>query len=104
MRKFISAFALSTVLLAGLCGFAAVDLSTEKYMPRQFSVFLKIEAKPGEELALILMGRRYSLNAKALEASGKLLQDYRGLLPAVPRVASVLTGQAVRAAADKLPR
>jgi hypothetical protein len=102
MKKFINAFALSMILLAGLCGFAAVDLSTEKYMPGQFAVFLKIEAKPGEELALILLGQRYSLNVKALEAPAELLKDFRGLLPAAPRAAWALTGQAVRAAADSI--
>jgi hypothetical protein len=101
-RIFISAFAVSLILIAGLCGFAAVDLSTERYMPGQFGVFLRIEPVPGEELAVILLGRRYSLRAEALELPRKLMGEFRGLLPAAPRIAHALAGQAVRAVAGQI--
>jgi hypothetical protein len=101
-RIFIGAFAASMIVIAGLCGFAAVDLSTERFMPGQFGVFLRIEPVPGEELAIVLLGRRYSVKAEDLEAPRKALEDYRGLLPAAPRIARALTGQAVRALAGKL--
>jgi hypothetical protein len=90
------------IIIAGLCGFAAVDLSTERYMPGQFGVFLRIEPVPGEELSLILLGRRYSISAEDLEAPRKLLEEFRGLLPTTSRIASALAGQAVRAVAGKI--
>jgi hypothetical protein len=98
-RIFIGAFAASMIIIAGLCGFAAVDLSTERFMPGQFGVFLRIEPVPGEELAVILLGRRYSIKAEDLEAPRKLIESFRGLLPIAPRIANALTGQAVRAVA-----
>jgi hypothetical protein len=100
-RIFIGAFAVSMIVIAGLCGFAAVDLSTERFMPGQFGVFLRIEPVPGEELAVVLLGRRYSIKAEDWEAPRKLIKDFRGLLPMAPRIASALTGQAVRAVAGK---
>ena len=101
-RIFAGAFAASLIAIAGLCGFAAVDLSTEKYMPGQFGVFLALRVTPGEEISVTLLGKQYALRAEDLEAPLKLLEDYRGLLPVSPRVARALTGQAVRVIAETL--
>ena len=39
IRMFLGAFFITCVLIGGLVGFMAVDLSTQRYMPGQFPYF-----------------------------------------------------------------
>ncbi len=66
-RGFGGAFAVTAILLGMLCGFTAVDLSTDKYMPGQFGSFFEISSITVDGVNFELLGQRYFLDARALD-------------------------------------
>lgn len=82
VRMFAAGFLVTAVLLGTLCGFMAVDLSTDRYMPGQFGPILQVGRIDGGGVSFSVMGSEYRLSTEPLAEAGDLLLRYRGLIPA----------------------
>ena len=81
MRLFTGAFVVTAILIAALCGFAAVDLSTERYMPGSFAPMLQLNRLDQNGMELAFMGQRYVFPAVYLDRAQKFLRRHIYLLP-----------------------
>lgn len=89
-RLFFGAFLVTAVWLAGVAGFLAVDLSTDRYMPGRFPRLFLVEILGPEGAALSWMGQRYELHAQAVGTAQQALWRYRSFLPSEARLTGSL--------------
>ena len=104
LRSFTGAFLASAVLLAGLCGFAVVDLSTERYMPGRFEPMMQLSSIGADGAEFTLMGQHYFVHAAPLRKAEEALYPWRALLPAMPQWAAMLAERAYYEAERLLTR
>jgi hypothetical protein len=78
--KFWGAFAVTLLVLIAACGFIAVDLSTDKYMPGQFGSLFEIQSLTAESLDFELLGKAYSIDFYALKNPPEAALAYRTVL------------------------
>ncbi len=94
-RSFGGAFTVTAIMLGMLCGFTAVDLSTDRYMPGQFGSLFEISSVTVEGVDFEFLGERYFIDARALDKPLAALKEYRGLLPGSPQIVSELTRRVI---------
>ena len=92
---FAGAFLTTAVLLGGVTGFMAVDLSTDRYMPNRFPRMFLVDQVGPKGATLSWMGQNYYLNAQTVGKIQVTLWEYRGLLPGELRLAANLAAQAM---------
>ena len=90
-RLTFSAFCITALLIVALCGFVAVDLSTDRYMPGRFGPLMQISSISEAGVYFSFMGDEYFIDPQPLEQAKQVLHPYRGLLPARPRIVQALT-------------
>lgn len=95
-KNFVGAFTITLILLLATAGFIAVDLSTDRYMPNQFGPFFEIKSINASGMVFSFLAGDYFLDASYLTGLRLKLSEYRGLLPAAPRVSSTLVSEAAR--------
>lgn len=78
-QQFLAAFLIGTLFVAGLCGFALVDLRSERYMPESHGVLLRLLSLGEEGMHFAFLGEEYIL-APSEELGGRLW-EHRGLMP-----------------------
>ena len=81
LRLFTGAFVVTAILIAALCGFAAVDLSAERYMPGSFAPMLQLHRLDQNGLDLAFMGQRHVLPTAYLSQVEEFLRQHIYLLP-----------------------
>lgn len=96
-KSFFAAFALTGILVGAWCGFAAVDLSTEKYMPGQFGPLLEISRIGDGSVEYSFLAERHILDVKPPKDILAVAKKYRGLLPALPQIFSSLAADGMDA-------
>jgi len=94
IKRFMGAFWACIILFAGLCGFAAIDLSTEYYMPGKFGAMLRLNSINKDGVALEFMGEYYHIDTSGMHTVIKQLEKWRTMLPAAPQISVLLTTQA----------
>jgi hypothetical protein len=94
-RCFTAAFAVTLILIGAFCGFAAVDLSMERYMPGQFGPMFTISQINSDGVDFSAFAVEYRLDARPFKQARAFLSQYRGLFPAAPRAASALTAEII---------
>lgn len=99
-QQFVAAFVISGIVIAALCGFILVDLSTERYLPGQIGPLFAVEEIDAKGLKVALLGQRYTFDASALEGALDVVWRNRGLLPTGQRLAGCATTQAYLALRD----
>lgn len=80
-QQCIAAFAITGILFLGLCGFAAVDASTARYMPAESGSLFLITETSKDGMQFSLLGEDYNLPAAPLETLASTAWQYRGMLP-----------------------
>lgn len=103
-RLFLGGFMVTTILVGALCGFAAVDLTTDRYMPGAFGPMFEISSLSGEGMRFSFMGEPWLLSFAPLEEASRVLREYRGVLPAHLRAAQASAAYAYRQAAKMLEK
>lgn len=101
-QSFFGAFCITVILIGALCGFVAVDLSTDKYMPDQFGPFFVVESITEDGAAFSYMAGYYTLDFAPVKNVLQILSKYRGLLPAIPRAAASLAAQGMEEAINRM--
>ena len=104
VKRFMGAFWGCTILLAGLCGFAVIDLSTEHYMPGRFGAMLRVNSINSEGAVFEVMGQEYQFDTGLVRAGLEQLSRWSPLLPASPQISALLTGRAYHEAAVLISR
>lgn len=94
IRSFFAAFAITGILIGALCGFAAVDLSTGRYMPGRFGSFFEVQSIKLDQIEFTFLAQNYTLDTFAAARAGEAARKYRGLLPILPQVVSSLAADA----------
>lgn len=97
IRMFLGAFFITCVLIGGLVGFMAVDLSTQRYMPGQFPHMFLVDWVGPEGAEVSWMGKSYYLNAHTAGKVQEVIWSYRGFLPSGMRLTGSLAVQAMDA-------
>lgn len=95
IKSFFAAFALTCIIIGAFCGFAAVDLSTDRYMPEQFGTFFEIGKIKSGSIEFSFLAEQYILETQPPEEIRAILEKYRGLLPVLPQLFANLTRQAM---------
>lgn len=99
-QQFIGAFLITAILIAALCGFVLVDLSTDRYMPGAFAPLFQVSSVNEEGIAFAALGERYQIDAQGLEPSFQNIWEWRGIMP--PGI--TLVGNAVTRALQEWQR
>ncbi|GHU79759.1 hypothetical protein FACS1894191_3300 [Clostridia bacterium] len=86
IRYAAAAFAAGIIIMGTALAFAAVDMSTEKYMPGEFGALFRINSLDRDGAAFTLAGEDYSFDAEDSRVT-ELLHRFRGLSPPGPRLA-----------------
>ena len=86
-RAFIGAFLITAVCIGGVCGFIAVDLRTERYMPGEFPPIFLISGMDENGVDIAWMGKLYHVDAREARKIQEKLREYRGLIPRTARIA-----------------
>lgn len=93
IKSFFAAFSLTCILIGAFCGFAAVDLSTDRYMPGQFGPFFEISKIQSGSFDFTFLAERYILETRPPEETAALIKKYRGLIPVLPQIFSSLAAE-----------
>ncbi len=96
-RMFIGAFLTTAVLIGGMAGFMAVDLSTQRYMPGRFPHMFLVDSVGPQGASVSWMGQSYYLDTEAVGRVQKTVWSYRGFLPGGMRLTGSLAVQAMEA-------
>ncbi len=96
-RMFLGAFLTTAVLIGGVAGFMAVDLSTQRYMPGRFSHLFLVDSVGPRGAAVSWMGQSYYLNAQAVGRVQEAVWSYRSFLPHGMRLTGNLAVRAMEA-------
>lgn len=94
-QAFFGAFAITVILIGALCGFVAVDLSTDHYMPDRFGPFFEIASITPDGVEFSLLAGNYMLDAAPVRNLLAELKKYRGLFPPEYRVFSAFTADSL---------
>lgn len=97
-HAFFGSFAITVILIGALCGFAAVDLSTDRYMPDRFGPFFEIAAITPGGVEFSFLAGDYVLDVSPVRGIIAELKKYRGLFPSPPRVFASLAAEGARRA------
>lgn len=81
IQQMLAAFTVTGILFLGVCGFAAVDASTERYMPDEYSSLFLITAANAKGIQLSMLGGEYTLSTDWAADCVDMLWQYRGILP-----------------------
>ena len=96
-QQFMAAFLLGILFIAGLCGFALVDLRSGQSMPDQHGELLQI-SKEGDTLQLSVFGQDYRFESQpAIQES---LWAWRGLFPRSATLTATLVTRVRQALMD----
>lgn len=95
-KQCIGAFLITVILIGALCGFVAVDLSTDRYMPGQFGPLFQVSTLGADGLSFSYMGKDYLLMAQPFAQLRQAVEPYRGLLPQHLRIAAALAAEGYR--------
>lgn len=101
-QQSIAAFIITVIVIGALCGFVAVDISTERYMPGEYTRLFEITEITPQGMRLSLLGRRYLIDPGLLDPAREFLYEYRGFLPSSVLISANLTAQGYMAAVDYL--
>lgn len=101
-RHFLAGFCVTAIALGALCGFAVVDLRTDRYMPGVFSPMFQLTALSGEGLRFSWMGAEYCVDAQPLRQTLDAAGRYAGLVPDNVQAAGDITAAICRAVRDSL--
>lgn len=80
-QQCIAAFAITAILVGAMCGFMAVDLSTDRYMPGQFDPLFHISRMDSTGLDVSLLGWNLSVDSVEMDQVKEGIWLWRGLLP-----------------------
>lgn len=103
-QVFWSAFAITGILIGALCGFVAVDLSTDRYMPNQFGPMFEISSINSGGADFTFLSVNYHLDAAPVRKITETLAGFRGFFPLITRAASCGAAAATRLAQEKLDK
>lgn len=103
IKNFFAAFAITGIMIGALCGFVAVDLSTDRYMPGQFGPFFEISRIESESVEFSFLAERYILDVKPTDETAAAVKKYRGLLPVLPQIFSSLASDGINAVLKRTP-
>lgn len=92
-RQGAAAFLITGIVMIALCGFLAVDLSTDRYMPGQFVPMFEISEVNENGMRVALFGVRYRVEPARLDFVKELACRYRALLPDSVQAAAHLTAR-----------
>lgn len=92
-QQFVAAFVISGIVIAALCGFILVDLSTDRYMPGQVAPLFEISGLNAGGVRIALLGQYYALETKALDEVRGHMWRWRSLLPNSTRATGGLVAQ-----------
>ena len=84
---FAGGFVIALIGVGALCGFAAVDLTTDRYMPGQFAPIFEISVPDADGWAVSFMGEQYHIPSEPFLRASRAVEPYRGILPAPLRAA-----------------
>lgn len=98
IKSFFAAFAVTGILIGAWCGFAAVDLSTDRYMPGQFGPLLEISKVGDGSIEYSFLAERQILDLKPSEDIRRTAKKFRGLFPVLPQIFSSLAANGLSAA------
>ena len=94
---FAGGFAITLILIGALCGFMAVDLSTDRYMPGRFGSVFSVSSLDAGGMTLSWMGVEYGLASPLAQLDAQTLLQLRGALPLPWQAASGLGTQLYQA-------
>lgn len=92
-QQFWAAFAITGILIFALCGFALVDLSTERYMPADCTPLFQITGVDAEGVYFSAANTQYRIDAAPVETFKDSLWTWRGFLPSSVRQTGYLTAK-----------
>lgn len=93
-QQTIAAFAITGIALAALCGFAVVELSTDRYVTIETTPLFQVLSVDEEGVRFALLGERYLIESGALDNARERLWQYRGFLPNSVTLTGNLTAKA----------
>lgn len=99
-QQFVAAFVIAGIAVAALCGFLAVDLSTDRYMPADYAPLFQVTSVGPEGVRFAAFGTRYEIGSGQFDGLRETLWEYRGYLPRTVVLTGALTARAYAAAAD----
>ncbi|WRS26740.1 hypothetical protein U6B65_10380 [Oscillospiraceae bacterium MB08-C2-2] len=90
-RLFAAAFLISLLIIGMLCGFMAVDFSTQRYSAEVFGELLLVSAVGEKGITFSLLGQEYFLSRELPQAAKQPLEAITGWLPPHLTLSSRLT-------------
>ncbi len=101
-RTFFAAFAMALILILALCGFVAVDLSTDRYMPDKFGPFFEINSVKSDSVEFSFQAGEYILDTSIVAKAEEQFKKLSGLIPALPRLCASLAEATTELGTQKL--
>ena len=80
-QLFWASLALTAILIFSLCGFALVDLSSDRYMPGQFTHAIDILSFDATGIRFELFGQAWEITPASVGRLLEPLERFRGVLP-----------------------
>lgn len=86
-KIFGASFAITAICIGAVCGFLAVDLSSDRYMPGQLAPFFQVSDVDEAGIEFAWMGTAYQIDAVQAQELQTAAWEYRGLVPRSLRLA-----------------
>lgn len=96
-QQTVAAFILTAIVIFAFCGFIAVDMTTDRYLPGQSQRFFKVSSFEAQTLHFSLLGEEYLLDLTRLDPLREAIRAYSGLLPGEITIIGQLTVEGYRA-------
>lgn len=81
-QLFLASLAMTLIVILSLCGFALVDLSSDRYMPGQFTRIVDFYSLDASGARFSLFGTGWEITPSSAAAFLEPLQKFRALSPA----------------------
>lgn len=88
-KNFLGGFFITLIALGALCGFALVDMRTDRYMPGTFQPLFQLTSLDGSGFSFSWMGMGYRVDTAPAAGVLDTAQSLSGLLP----ISAVLPGE-----------